>query len=112
MLRFFPKWNSDKNESNDLRLRVVEWKLNLILAIVGIQLTLTTLMLVKQILLPSTTTMVLCGVAMVVAMWVFRKQIPGLIKRLLIRQAVSDKPTAEKPATEKSPRREMEDSIR
>ena len=107
MLRFFPKWNSDKNESNDLRLRVVEWKLNLILAIVGIQLTLTTLMLVKQFLFPSTTTMILCGVATVVAIWVFRKQIPGLIKRLLFRQAVSDIS-----ASEKSPRRETEDSIR
>lgn len=107
MIRFFGKQNGDKPESSDSRLRVVEWKINLVLALVGIQLALTTLILVRQYLIPSTTTLILCGLALAVAVWLFRKQIPGLIKRMLVRQIVSGDSTPSK-----SSKSETEESIR
>lgn len=90
MLPFFGNKNSEKSESNDSRLRIVEWKVNLVLVLVGIQLALTTLILVRQYLIPSTTTLVLCGLTLAVVIWLFRKQIPGLAKRMLVRQIVGD----------------------
>lgn len=105
MLPFFGKKNRVKSESDDSRLRVVEWKVNLILILVGIQLALTALMLVRQFLIPSTTTLILCGLALAVVIWVFRNQIPGLVKRLLVRQIVGDDSAMDSPT-------QTEDSIK
>ena len=108
MIRFFGKQNNDdKTESSDSRLRIVEWKINLILIMVGIQFIMTMLIMVKQYFIPSTTTIVLCCVVLAVAIWFFRKQLPGLIKKMLFRQLVGDETTATK-----AHRRETEDSIR
>jgi len=107
MLSFFSKKNNDENEAADSRLRIVEWKINLILIMVSIQFVMTMLIMVKQYFMPSTTTIVLCVAVLVAAIWFFRKQLPGLIKKLLFRQLVGDDDSATK-----TPRRETEESIR
>lgn len=106
MFGFFGKQHRKKSDSDDSRLRSVEWKVNVVLILVGIQLALTILILVRQYLIPSTTSLILCGLAVAVAIWLFRKQIPGLLKRLLVRQIVeSDVTRPESPV-------KTEDSIR
>ena len=107
MLRFFSKQNKNEIEAPESRLRIVEWKVNLILAIVGIQLILTVLMMARDLLLPSTTTIVLCSAVFIAAAWLFRKQIPGLVKRMLVRKIVGDDSSAKE-----SSRTESEESIR
>lgn len=107
MLPFFNRKNSTKLESNDLRLRAVEWKVNLILVLIGIQLAMSGLILVRQYLIPSTTTLVLCSVAVAVFIWLFRNQIPGLVKRMIFRQVVSGDSHSRN-----SPESQMEDSIK
>ncbi|QEG20954.1 hypothetical protein [Mariniblastus fucicola] len=112
MIRFFGSQNKDELESSgleasDARLRNVEWKVNLILAIVAIQLVLTVLLMVRAYLIPSTTTIVLVSVALIAAIWFFRKQIPALVKRMLVRQFVG-----EDSLTKKSSRSNSEDSIK
>lgn len=105
MLRFFQKRNTEKHESDDSRLRTVEWKVNLVLVLAALQLILLTLVVVKQYLVPSTTTLALGGVASIGLIWFFRNQIPGMLKRFLFRSSAPDNSVAEK-----APRRE--ESIR
>lgn len=86
MIRFFGKPDKQELESSDSRLRVLEWKVNLLLILVGAQLLITVLTLAKSLLMPSTTTIVIVTILLVVIGWVFRKQIPGLIKRMIAKQ--------------------------
>jgi len=106
MLRFFGKPNDEETRSSEARLRSVEWKVNLILALIAIELALTMLILVRQYLIPSTTTLILCGLVLAAAVWFFRNQIPGLVKRLLFRQFVDGD------AASRGGKSETDDSIR
>ena len=106
MIRFFGKQNKAEFDSTEARLRSVEWKVNVVLAIVGIQLLLTIFMIAKDLLFPSTMTIALCSAALIAAAWVFRKQIPGLIKRLFVKQMIADDVSAHG-----SSRAKTEDSI-
>ena len=107
MIRFFAKQDKDQKDSNESRLEIVEWKLNVILAIVGVQLALTLFLVAKEFLMPSKTTIFVVLIALIAAAWFLRKYIPGLIKQALVTQIVGDD-SQEK----KSPKSQMEDSIR
>ncbi len=107
MIRFFGKQNKDELDSYESRLLIVEWKVNLVIAIVGLQLLLTVFMIAKDLLMPSTTTIVICSIAVIAAIWFFRNQIPGLIKRMVVKQIVGENAPVKETA-----RRETEESIR
>jgi uncharacterized membrane protein len=106
MIRFFGKQNKDQLDSTESRLRTVEWKVNLVLAIVGLQLVLTVLMFAKDLLMPSKTSIFVCLVLLVAAGWFFRKQIPGLIRRMIAKQIVGE----DSPSRDAS--RDLEESIK
>jgi hypothetical protein len=106
MIRFFGKQNKDQQDSAESRLSIIEWKVNLILVIVGVQLILTVLMFAKDLLMPSKTSIVICLVLLAAVGWFFRKQIPGLIRRMIAKQIVGQ----DSPSRDSS--RDLEESIK
>ncbi len=90
MIRLFAKSDKEEIDSHSSRLRSLEWKVNLLLILVGIQLLVTSLTFARDLLMPSTATIVIVTVVLVAIGWVFRKQIPGLIKRMVARQILKE----------------------
>jgi hypothetical protein len=90
MIPFFGKQSKDELDATGSRLRAVEWKVNLLLILVGIQLSLSVLSLARATLMPSTTTIVIVSALLIAAGWFFRNQILGLIKRSIARQILQE----------------------
>jgi len=107
MIRFFGSQKNDETDATDSRLRTVEWKVNLILAIVAVHFLLTTFMFFSDLLLPSKTTIVIVVVALIAIGWFLRKQILVLIKRSIAKQIVGEDGVE----TKSSSKRQTEDSI-
>ena len=107
MLKFFGNRKGDETASSESRLRTVEWKVNLILAIVAAHFLLTTFMFFSDLILPSKTTIVIVGIVLIAAGWFLRKQILFLARRMIAKQIVGDDGLNEKPATKS----QTEDSI-
>lgn len=88
-----------QKEPLETRLHRLEWRLNLLIGIVLIQIGLTLILLVQSFL-PSTATLVFISVLLVILVVIFHKQIPGWfgnISRYVFAQLLS----AQKPGTYK-----------
>lgn len=100
MINFFG--NQDSSESTDSRLDGIEWKVNLLLAIVGIHLLLSVLRFVGSFLVPSTSTIVIVGLLVVGVCWFLRDRISVMIRRLIARQIMGDDHTESSSASQSS----------
>ena len=102
MLRFFSKQNSEESPNTDSRLRALEWKVNVILAIVAVHFLLSLVSFAGKLLLPSTTTIAIVSIAVIALGWFMRKQLLMLIKRSIARQIVGEeKSDSESPSSSK-----------
>lgn len=90
MIKFFGGQKNEDSTSSDSRLRSLEWKVNLLLGIVGLHFLLSVFMLASDFLLPSKTTIVIVVVVLGVVGWFLRNQILGLIKRAVAKQIVGE----------------------
>jgi len=86
MINFF---GNQDNESTDSRLDSIEWKVNLLLALVGIHLGLSVLRFAKS-MLPSTFTIVVIGALLAAGCWFLRDRIGGMVRRMVAQQIVGD----------------------
>ena len=103
MIRFFSNQKNDESAPTESRLRIVEWKVNIILAIVAVHFLLSLVSFAGKMFLPSTSTIVIVGIALIAAGWFMRKQLLGIIRRSIARQIAGE----EKPEPESSGSKEM-----
>lgn len=90
MIRFFGKQEKSELDSTELRLRSIEWKLNLVLGLVVVQVALTALCFLKDTFIPSPVTLALVAVLSIGAIWLLRKPLWRFIKRKLLHSMLDE----------------------
>lgn len=87
MMRFFQKSSGIDRDPTESRLRGIERKLNILMALVAGLLIVESLAFFSSItsmLIPTPTTIALIALVAIGAGYVFRKQIPRLFRRLFL----------------------------
>ena len=88
MINFFGNQNSDESSDAGARLRAVEWKLNVLLALVGVQLLLQLLSFVSEML--SKSTMIIVVVGVLALGWFFRDRLLLMIRRIVAQRILGE----------------------
>jgi hypothetical protein len=97
MIRFFGNQEKSKLDSTESRLRSMEWKINFVLGVAVLHITLTALSFLKDTFIPSPITLALVAVLTIGGLWLFRRPLWRWIKQKLLRSML-DEDGGSKPA--------------
>lgn len=92
MFSFFGNQNRDESTGTEGRLRSVEWKINVLLALVGVHLLLELLSLASSVFLPSKSTILIVLILLAVVGWFLRDRILVMIRRSIAQRILGEEP--------------------
>ena len=90
MINFFRNQDDDESSGSGARLRAVEWKLNVLLGLVGAHLLFELVSFVGGLILPSKGTVIFSVIVMLALGWFFRDRLVGMIKRIIAQRILGE----------------------